>query len=437
MYIHNVYAPVENQEKQVFFDHLPLDDFEDNSTHLVLGDLNTPLDPCVDSSDPRGASGSGRSACLSWLGQLGVIDAWRVHHPDDRVFTGPQPRRNRLDYILLSEEFCNALYGDSKYFEPKGAGDHLAHSVTLRTLAQVHGHGYWRFQPSLLEFPDVVDAIRGEVEMLLPRIRASPNPGKVWLKWKKMIKVRLRALQRKLRLQQESEVADARTSLERTATRFREERSDATQVAFQTALAAYHDCVDRSRAYNQDTAFDFQARHAETSSKFFFRPLDGSLRRVSIEEVRVPDGELSSNPADISMAFRDHWGSIMGDPASGQGRPSDPPDSLMEELLSTIDTRLSDTQRDLLNAPLSGGDLAAAIKKMRAGSAPGMDGLPAAFYQLSPALFGEILAVVFNYQLGRGELLPCQRQSAISLLHKKGRDPIQATIVQLHSWASM
>ena len=57
---------------------------------------------------------------------------------------------------------------------------------------------------------------------------------------------------------------------------------------------------------------------------------------------------------------------------------------------------------------------------MRATSAPGMDGLPASFYQVAPDIFGECLEIVFNYQLGRGELLQCQRKSAISLLHKKG-----------------
>lgn len=52
---------------------------------------------------------------------------------------------------MLLDDFCNALYGDSKYFEPKGTGDHLAHTVTLRSVSQLHRYGYWRFSEYLLD----------------------------------------------------------------------------------------------------------------------------------------------------------------------------------------------------------------------------------------------------------------------------------------------
>ena len=303
VYIHNVYAPVDNLEKKVFFDLLPHEMFEENATHLVLGDLNTPLDPRVDASDPGTTTLSGGSACIAWLGQLGVVDAWRIHHPDDRVFTGPQPRRNRLDYILMSDDFCNALYGDSTYYEAKGAGDHLAHQVVLRAMAQPHGHGYWRFQTGMLEFPDIVEAIQGEAQSVLRELQASANPGKVWHTWKKTMKYQLQALQRKLRQQGDLANAEARTTLATAAAALRVERSDQAQVVFQTALTAYQDSINTARMYTQDTAFDYQARYAEQSSKYFFRPLDGSLRRVSIEEVQLQDGSLSTNPRTLLLHF--------------------------------------------------------------------------------------------------------------------------------------
>ncbi|KAH9134025.1 hypothetical protein AeRB84_020101 [Aphanomyces euteiches] len=49
---------------------------------------------------------------------------------------------------------------------------------------------------------------------------------------------------------------------------------------------------------------------------------------------------------------------------------------------------------------------------------PGIDGFLAGFYQLHPALFGEILSIVFNHQLQEGIMLASQRWSAISLLFK-------------------
>lgn len=42
IYVHNVYAPVDRQEKQQFFSSLVTEEFDDHATHFVLGDLNTP-----------------------------------------------------------------------------------------------------------------------------------------------------------------------------------------------------------------------------------------------------------------------------------------------------------------------------------------------------------------------------------------------------------
>lgn len=61
-----------------------------------------------------------------------------------------------------------------------------------------------------------------------------------------------------------------------------------------------------------------------------------------------------------------------------------------------------------------------AITHMWGHSAPGMNGFPAAFYQVAPGVFGECLQIGFYHQLRRGSLLRSQRISAITLLHKKG-----------------
>lgn len=162
IYLHNVYAPVDQQEKQHFFLSLDTEGFVDHATHLVLGDLNTPLDPRLDSSSPNFHYDPGRSSCLEWLAKLGVVDAWRIHYDTKQVFSGPLPRKNRLDYILMSEGFYERHYDDSRYFLPQHAGDHLAHALRLRSGSQLHGRGYWKFPLYLLEYPMVISAIEKE-----------------------------------------------------------------------------------------------------------------------------------------------------------------------------------------------------------------------------------------------------------------------------------
>ena len=420
IYIHNVYAPVDRQEKQHFFSSLDTAEFEDHATHLVLGDLNTPLDPRLDSSSPDLRYDPGRSSCLEWLAKLGVVDAWRIHYDTKRVFTGPLPRKNRLDYILLSDDFCARFYDDSKYFLPKHAGDHLAHSVSLRSGDQIHGRGYWKFPRYLLEYPVVVTAIEREADMVLDQLRATAHPGKVWEQWKGSIKTQLQDVQKKLRQQDSQAVEEARISLDQAAARYRASSDNSSREIFDEAMHNYKETVTRTSQYNQDTAFDFQAANSEKSTKHFFRPLDTSLRRVSIEEVRTPSGSVSTNPHEISLRFLEHWGSEMGDPNSPAGRAPPPDDVMQRKLLDSIMRFVSEVDRAILNAPVTAADLASAIRHMKASSAPGMDGLTAGFYQVAPDVFGECLSIVFNDRLRLGVLLPSQRKSAVVLLHKKG-----------------
>ncbi|KAF1331450.1 putative Pollike protein, partial [Globisporangium splendens] len=420
VYIHNVYAPVDRQEKQQFFSSLSTEGFEDQATHLVLGDLNTPLDPRLDSSSPDLRYDPARSSCLAWLARLGVVDAWRVHHDTRRVFTGPLPRKNRLDYILLSEAFYERFYDDSKYFVPQNAGDHLAHCVSFKTGSQLHGRGYWKFSRYLLEYPVVVSAIEKEAETVRDQLRGSANPGQIWERWKARIKTQLQDVQKKLRMQDTAAVEEARASLDQAAPRYRESSTENNHSQFDDAMKIYKETVTRTSQYNQDNAFDFQAANSEKSTKHFFRPLDTSLRKVSIEEVVTPSGSVSSNPQEISLRFLEHWGSEMGDPNSPAGRAPPPDETMQRKLLDSIVRFTSEMDRDILNAPVTPNDLADAIRHMKATSAPGMDGLTAGFYQVAPDVFGECLSIVFNDRLRRGVLLPSQRKSAVVLLHKKG-----------------
>ncbi|KAG9414726.1 hypothetical protein AC1031_008141 [Aphanomyces cochlioides] len=80
VYFHNVYAPVDNDARETFFESLPRD-FPPNATHFVMGDFNLPIDRELDSASGTAQHHTGRQECMAWLQALGVIDAWRLHHP--------------------------------------------------------------------------------------------------------------------------------------------------------------------------------------------------------------------------------------------------------------------------------------------------------------------------------------------------------------------
>ena len=112
---------------------------------------------------------------------------------------------------------------------------------------------------------------------------------------------------------------------------------------------------------------------------------------------------------------------------------ADPCEFNQIKLLDSITASLESAVQDRLCTRISAIEMAEAIKHMSSRSSPGMDGLPAAFYQLDPETFGECLRIVFEYQLERGILLPSQRHSAITLLYKKGSrcDPSNCRTIAL------
>ncbi|CEG48462.1 uncharacterized protein PHALS_06282 [Plasmopara halstedii] len=191
------------------------------------------------------------------------------------------------------------------------------------------------------------------------------KPGKELGEVEKNNKRQLQNLQKKPRMQDTQAVDIARVSLDQAAERRSRGRASTIKILRSTS------------------------KHSEKSTKHFFRPLNTSLGKVSIEEVITPSGSASSKPQEISLRFLEHWGSEMGDRASPTGGAPPPDEAKQRKLLGSIVKVASDLDRDILNAPVTPSDLASAIKHMNATSAPGMDGLTAGFYQVAPKVFGE------------------------------------------------
>ncbi|OWZ02753.1 Pol Polyprotein, partial [Phytophthora megakarya] len=166
-------------------------------------------------------------------------------------------------------------------------------------------------------------------------------------------------------------------------------------------------------------AFDFHASKMEASTSAFFRPPKTQLRSIAVSSVKLDTGELSTDPAQIKHHFREHWGTIFGDPGCRSDGTSTNPNN-RQILLDSIPNTLPQEMRETLDSPITAIGLSESIKHMKGNSAPGLDGLTAAFYQIAPEHFGRILCIVYTYQLERGILLPSQRKSCVTLLYKIG-----------------
>lgn len=417
-YIHNIYAPNSALSRGRFFERLPVD-FEDGATHIICGDFNIPIDSERDALATCPRPDSSRRILTAWLAELNVVDAWRLHHPDARVFSGPRPRRNRIDYIFLSDPLLSSSYHDSGYAPWEFGGDHLAHYVELTSWHHPTGMGYWKLPAWLLQLPQLRKDIQTEAQALLPVLRASNNPGIVWKTWKHKMKCYLKRCQRMLRCSTSEELTFAREQLEECSKiAARDDASEQDAIDYYFAKQRYDTCKDEFETFRGTAGFEHTVTETEKSSKFFFRPPQYQLRHTPFQSVKLDDGTESSDPSDITEVFQKHWGQIFGDSRYLTDVSVDV--AAQERLLNSINRKLTAEAISALDSDFTSDEFSAAIRSMRPNSAPGPDGFSPAFFQIDADTFGAILLEVFRYQLERGELLPHQRHSSVCLLFKKG-----------------
>ncbi|KAF0706147.1 hypothetical protein As57867_006785, partial [Aphanomyces stellatus] len=130
----------------------------------------------------------------------------------------------------------------------------------------------------------------------------------------------------------------------------------------------------------------------------------------------VNGAEVTDEPT-VQATFTAHWRSIMT-----TATDAEPPDAIRRRaVLETLTERLNQFDSESLDEAITAAELCDAMKSMNPAKSPGPDGWSAGFFQVAPEIFSELLLLVFNYQLHHhGRLLPHQRRSAITLLHKGG-----------------
>ena len=82
--------------------------------------------------------------------------------------------------------------------------------------------------------------------------------------------------------------------------------------------------------------------------------------------------------------------------------------------------KLSAAEQSLCEGELTEGECKRALDAMATGKSPGLDGLPAEFYQRFWSLLGTDFVNVINFVYNHGQLSPSQRSGVITLIHKRG-----------------
>lgn len=422
VFIHNIYAPVRTEYQTSFYNALPRANlFPSNAQHIVLGDLNTAIDPQHDARTPLLPQHRHiRMAVQAWLLDLNLVDPWRCLHPTLFIKTA---RTRRVDYGLISEPLWQNAFRSTKYIDQKEIqfGDHMACELKLKPSDVATGTGFWKTPWHLLHIPRVQNYINEKIQELETIIDSERNPGLVWRAFKYRIKLYLQEEQKTRGTRLTAVLKHLKCEIGHLSQKLRSQSNLQLQRQFADAISQYKQLLQYQQEYFKDKAFAKQVRETETSSKFFFRGAKAKTQSNVIKSVKLPDGSVSSRTEDIQQQHLSQWKQVFGDGTARAWREENIPEA-QQKILGFITKKLSEVDKRRLDSEIDPKEMEEAIRTSPKGSSPGPDGLPSELYQLNPTAFAKVLTVVFNYQIQRGSFLPGQKKAIVTLLYKKG-DP--------------
>ena len=155
-----LYGP--NEDKPEFFQTLNTKiHLYQNTSSILVGDWNVVQDYKNDTLNYRGENNpKSKQAVKDMMIDLDIIDIWRVQHPDLYRYSwrGPFKKQARLDYFCVSSDFEAFVVTSDIGISYRS--DHSPVSIELKFINQVRGQGTWKFNNSLLKYPDFVDNVK-------------------------------------------------------------------------------------------------------------------------------------------------------------------------------------------------------------------------------------------------------------------------------------
>ena len=426
----NVYAPCINQEKSMFFDNLNchlnthLKDYLHHH-HILLGDLNIarePLDIVAGAPHPSGV----RASLNNCINGMGLVDAWRLLHPNEKTFTWSKtckkPPKNwcnsarRLDYVFLSEslapftKFCNI-----KNF---GFSDHRAVTAHLEFSAFKNGKGLYKLNTSLLKDHDYINIISQEINSTIEEYQ-SLNSHLLW----DMVKLNIKETSQQYSRYKSRELFlaenSAKLKLSKLETLLIDSPHDANLNVQIDVCKKEFELFELQKARGAQVRSRIRyAEQGEKNTRFFLNMERFRSCSNTITKLTVSSGLTTSKENEILEEIRTKFMQRYNSSIPDYNNISDSMDDYIDSL--NIPS-LSQAEQTLCDEEITIEELEQAVNCMNSDSAPGADGLPAEFYKVFWSHLKSPLLKYLNYSLETHSLSPSGSLGIITLFHK-GKD---------------
>ena len=434
----NIYAP--NVDSPKFFEYIrKLVEENEQDYILVCGDFNLVFNPDLDSFNYVNINNpKSRLHILETMQTYNLKDAFRTLHPTVKRYTWGRKnpiKQARLDYFVCSEALLD-LISDCK-IQPGYRSDHSVLEIGIVLNLFRRGRGLWKFNCSLLQNKDYVDAVNKTIdEVKLEYCYPVYNPEFVknnnnfdlhfsidldLLLEMILLKVRDFTIKfsidlKKDAIKEEKELIQQIKSIESNVhDKNCQENLEIKQSQLQKLRRSkLNGSMIRSKVK--------WLQSGEKPTKYFCALERKNFIDKTIKKLTLETGETVLEQYAILNLVKEYYANLF------KSRDNDIDDIQLGNLLDRNKiVTLSETESNYLEGPLTIEELGIALKKMKNNKTPGIDGFPSEFFKFFWGKLKNLVLNALNLCYKKGSLSISMRQAIINCIPKgdKARDNLK------------
>lgn len=392
-------------------------------SHLLImgGDMNCVLDPTLDRSVSRSATPMKMSQALSTLmTQYGFVDPWRLSHPSAKqysFFSHAHRSFSRIDYFLIDKKLTSAIV--STQYLPITVSDHATVILDLHFSMKPKRFRHWSLNPLLLADANFCKHISESITFFCETNKnEETSPSILWDTLKAYVRGEIisftshaNKLRRSRQKELEESIADLDNSLSNTNTPdlYKERIRLQTELDLLLTNEA-EQLLLRSRGLVYE--------HGDKAGRLLAHQLKARTASNQITQIMDESGSITSDPDKINSTFKLFFSQLYtSESLTGENQ--------LNTFFENLDLPKVSPENNLkLDTALTLSEIKEAIQSMSSGKSPGPDGYPVEFFKRFSDQLAPLLLDMFNYSFNLGTLPPTLMQASISLIFKKGKDPL-------------
>ena len=368
------YGPIwgklnKNETMKILENFKPIHQISDNN--LIMGDFNF-VENDIDKG--KGMSASDKSIYPFWntfTSEIAVVDPFRIQCPKKKIYSYIAPTgRSRGDRIYVTDDNIKTIT-NMKYINTPFNSAHKLLTFDLSEQQDL-GPGYWKMNSSVLkdaayktEIEEAVDGIN-RLQLANPMdwwdlfIIVVRGITKSYTTKKAFTRNRLKSyILANIHDLEKNNYTDMTTRQKERYLYFKKKHKDITETEIQG-----HQIRTRGhpRYEINEPNIDFYAKLEKRSAK-----------KSIITELQDENGQIQTGNENLMKIVENYYTTLY--------TPSPVDIAKQQQLLKNIDTHISASDRQKLDAPITEDELKTAVTQLNDNKSPGLDGITAEFYK--------------------------------------------------------